>query len=184
MLYTISFIDVAVRGVGPYYLQRACLPYAVPDFVFVILSSTALSPDHDRAAEEGGFSFSIVRPGQIKGDPFSSYSASGVKSTAAGTEGASGKAPKRMVSLRQGDEEAGDVNPSSVAAVFTQVGGVYIYICYKVPIRDCGCAEIPRVSQAERGDHSRRSFLVLAARTHSYVAIGQERRTYKKSLES
>ncbi|CAM9142102.1 unnamed protein product, partial [Laminaria digitata] len=76
-----------------------------------------------RAADEGGFSFSIVRPGQIKGEPFASYSANGGSSTPAGTEGPSGKAPKRMVSLRQGDEEAGDVNPSSVAAVFTQVGG-------------------------------------------------------------
>eukprot|EP00904_Undaria_pinnatifida_P006245 jgi/Undpi1/2750/HiC_scaffold_14.g06127.m1 len=76
-----------------------------------------------RAAEEGGFSFSIVRPGQIKGEPFTTYSAKGARSTAVDTEGPSGKAPKRMVSLRPGDNEAGDVNPSSVAAVFTQAVG-------------------------------------------------------------
>lgn len=94
-------------------------------FCPILLSATYLppfSPNNDRAAEEGGFSFSIVRPGQIKGEPFTTYSAKGARSTAVDTEGPSGKAPKRMVSLRPGDNEAGDVNPSSVAAVFTQVG--------------------------------------------------------------
>lgn len=40
------------------------------------------------------------------------------------TEAPSGKTPKRMVTLRQGDEQAGRINPTSVAEVFTQVGGV------------------------------------------------------------
>lgn len=71
-----------------------------------------------RAAEEGGFSYSIVRPGQIKGEPFLVYSKDGPAiSPDAPVKGSA----KRMVSLRQGDTEAGDVNPSSVAEAFTQV---------------------------------------------------------------
>lgn len=73
-----------------------------------------------RAAEEGGFSYSIVRPGQIKGDPFLTYKAGGAALSPDAPEKGSAK---RMVSLRQGDTEAGDVNPSSVAEVFTQVNG-------------------------------------------------------------
>eukprot|EP00903_Cladosiphon_okamuranus_P014601 g13540.t1 len=74
-----------------------------------------------RAAEEGGFSYSIVRPGQIKGEPFLSYSkASGATLSPDAPEKGSAR---RMVSLRQGDAEAGDVNPSSVAETFTQTVG-------------------------------------------------------------
>ncbi|CAM9693569.1 unnamed protein product [Ascophyllum nodosum] len=69
-----------------------------------------------RAAEEGGFSYSIVRSGEIKGDPFVTYSPEGAVSAPAGEA----RVPRRMVSLRRGDTEAGDVNPSSVAATFTQ----------------------------------------------------------------
>lgn len=71
-----------------------------------------------RAAEEGGFSYSIVRPGQIKGEPFLVYSKDGPALSPDAPEKGSAK---RMVSLQQGDTEAGDVNPSSVAEAFTQV---------------------------------------------------------------
>eukprot|EP00752_Nemacystus_decipiens_P018379 g16488.t1 len=74
-----------------------------------------------RAAEEGGFSFSIVRPGQIKGDPFLAYSRAG--GAAVSPDAPEKGSAKRMVSLRQGDTEAGDVNPSSVAEAFTQTVG-------------------------------------------------------------
>lgn len=120
------FTDIAVHSVEPHFFNGRIVCTEVPRklFFFFVLSRPPPFPlTNDRAADEGGFSFSIVRPGQIKGEPFASYSANGGSSTPAGTEGPSGKAPKRMVSLRQGDEEAGDVNPSSVAAVFTQVGG-------------------------------------------------------------
>ncbi|CAB1099249.1 unnamed protein product [Ectocarpus sp. CCAP 1310/34] len=73
-----------------------------------------------KAAKEGGFGYSIVRPGQIKGDPFLAYSNSGAALSPDAPEKGSAK---RMVSLRQGDSEAGDVNPSSVAEVFTQTVG-------------------------------------------------------------
>ncbi|CAM9648772.1 unnamed protein product [Scytosiphon promiscuus] len=77
-----------------------------------------------KAAEEGGFSYSIVRPGQIKGDPFLSYSEAGTKVVAGDDPAKDAKASKsRMVSLQQGDSEAGDVNPSSVAEAFTQAVG-------------------------------------------------------------
>lgn len=52
-----------------------------------------------------------------------SYPAKGGSLAAEVSSEAGGKgSSKRMVSLRQGDVEAGDVNPSSVAAAFTQVG--------------------------------------------------------------
>ncbi|CAM9204520.1 unnamed protein product [Ectocarpus sp. 13 AM-2016] len=73
-----------------------------------------------KAAEEGGFGYSIVRPGQIKGDSFLAYSNSGAALSPDAPEKGSAK---RMVSLRQGDSEAGDVNPSSVAEAFTQTVG-------------------------------------------------------------
>ncbi|CAM9621070.1 unnamed protein product [Pylaiella littoralis] len=73
-----------------------------------------------KAAEEGGFSYSIVRPGQIKGEPFLVYSKDGPALSPDAPEKGSAK---RMVSLQQGDTEAGDVNPSSVAEAFTQTVG-------------------------------------------------------------
>lgn len=79
---------------------------------------TPPQPPPIRAAKEGGFGYSIVRPGQIKGDPFLAYSNSGAALSPDAPEKGSAK---RMVSLRQGDSEAGDVNPSSVAEAFTQV---------------------------------------------------------------
>ena len=67
------------------------------------------------------------------------------------TEAPSGRTPKRMVSLRQGDEQAGRINPSSVAAVFTQVGGV-VYpfppACpplFRYPLVNDMIASFPRV---------------------------------------
>lgn len=84
-------------------------------FFFNCLSPAKLT----RAAEEGGFSYAIVRPGQIKGDPFLTYSKAG--GAALSPDAPEKGSAKRMVSLRQGDSEAGDVNPSSVAEVFTQV---------------------------------------------------------------
>lgn len=75
-------------------------------------------PPPIRAAKEGGFGYSIVRPGQIKGDPFLAYSNSGAALSPDAPEKGSAK---RMVSLQQGDSEAGDVNPSTVAEAFTQV---------------------------------------------------------------
>lgn len=91
-----------------------------------------------RAAEEGGFSYSIVRPGQIKGDPFLTYSRAGGASLS--PDAPEKGSAKRMVSLRQGDTEAGDVNPSSVAEAFTQVSGwVQGVPCMHPPARAFGC---------------------------------------------
>ena len=103
-LFTAIFKSVSV---GPLYLMKTP-------------AETPFSPGiARRAAEEGGFSYSIVRSGEIKGDPFVTYSPEGAVSAPAGEA----RVPRRMVSLRRGDTEAGDVNPSSVAATFTQVGG-------------------------------------------------------------
>lgn len=100
-------------------ISETIIPLCLNRVSFCVLIFSILARYlHLRAAEKGGFSYSIVRPGQIKGDPFATYSAKKGLGVADSEKGAS----KRMVSLKQGDSEAGDVNPSSVAAAFTQVG--------------------------------------------------------------
>ncbi len=81
-----------------------------------------------RAAEEGGFSYSIVRPGRIQGEPFLTYSKA--KGAILSPDAPEKGSAKRMVSVKQGDTEAGDVNPSSVAGAFTQVNKRLCYVLH------------------------------------------------------